>query len=481
MDGMDNNFGLTASEMDETMAQFPFDVDFNIPDSEYNNSAFYLGLGTPAAESSFVPGMSFYQQDQEQYVDPQALEKPEPTFWDPALDGEAFQQQPEGAQLPEAATFSHAQGLEEAAFSHAQGPDGSMTLEQVLTHYLPRADDFIDGQLPIFVDNQSQEPRYYFVGPRDNVEEGAGEGSGAARNDVENVVVENAVVENAVVENVVAENVVVENVVENVAEEEVAREASGEAALADRVLAPNTKGNRVAKKARKPPSRAVKANSCERCRSSKTKCVREEGAASCQSCLKKGVPCHVLGTDGRTNKTNKDRLEAASLAVENFFRDGILLCKDVAQRRLADFGDEKLAFVGPMVRSMSDYQMIRNCLPGQIEQKPMVDFGSGLFRPFINYHDAKLSETRTVHIPMIKQLALVQGEILACLINMVVFGSPSHLAAANDLISRLLHYRNNLGAIQHRVQKYFPSPGEPRDVFEQVRQGVEQRLQKALE
>ncbi|KAK6225823.1 hypothetical protein QIS74_01870 [Colletotrichum tabaci] len=459
MDNMGDEFGLNESEM-EAMAQIHFSMDFTVPNTGYDGSAFSFGFGSPVDGSSYIPGMKFYEQEQEQvqYVDPQALEQPEPAFWTPDFEDEAFQQYEE-AQLPEAAIFSHEQGLEEAAFSHAQGPEGPMTIEQAISHYLPLADDLRAEQTSFLVADQSQEPGYYVVDPKDNIEEGTGEASGAARNDVEEVF---------------------EKVVEKVVEEEVPREASA-AVLTDRVLAPNTKGNRVAKKARKPPSRTVKANSCERCRSSKTKCVREDGAASCGSCLKKGFPCHVLGTDGRTNKTNKNRLEAASLAVEGFFRDGILLCNDVAQRRLADFGDEKVTFIGPMVRSTSDYQSIRNGLSGQIGQQPTVEFGASLFRPLINYHDAKLSETRTVHLPKIKQLALDQGEILAGLINMVVFGSRYHVTAGADLISQLLYYKSDLGSFQARVQKYFPAPGEPRDVFEQVRQGIEQRIQKALE
>ncbi|WQF81951.1 Putative zn(2)Cys(6) fungal-type DNA-binding domain-containing protein [Colletotrichum destructivum] len=453
MDNMGNEFGLTEPEM-EAMTQIPFSMEFTVPNTGYDDSSLYLGFGSPVDGSSYVPGMRFYQQEQEQeqYVDPRALEQHEPAFWNPDFEGKTFQQ-------PEVAIFSHEQGLEEAAFSHAQGPEGPMTIEQAISHYLPLADDLRAEQTPVFVADQSQEPEYYVVDPKDNVEEGTGEASGAARNDVEEVF---------------------EKVVEQVIEEEVPREASA-AALTDRVLAPKTKGNRVAKKARKTPLRTVKANSCERCRSSKTKCVREDGAASCGSCLKKGFLCHVLGTDGRTNKTNKDRLEAASLAVEEFFRDGILLCNDVAQRRLADFGDEKVTFIGPMVRSTSDYQSIRNGLSGQIGQQPTVEFGASLFRPLINYHDAKLSETRTVHLPKLKQLALDQGEILAGLINMVVFGSRYHVTAGAELISQLLYYKSDLGSFQARVQKYFPAPGEPRDVFEQVRQGIEQRIQKALE
>ncbi|KZL83952.1 hypothetical protein CI238_06949 [Colletotrichum incanum] len=258
--------------------------------------------------------------------------------------------------------------------------------------------------------------------------------------------------------------------------EPVPRASPAAESIVEKVLAPNTKGKRVAKTTGNKKVREVKANSCDACRRSKTRCVREEGAASCNLCTKKKCDCYISGTDGRTNKTNQKRLDAAAAAVNDYLKDAVLLCSELVEH------SEQRETAQALLKNMGDFRQVRAIISG-LTRRPLKEFqfAMGPFRPPFCEGTAKLSETRNQRIPQLKQMALEQGEIVGSLLIMLAFSGPSQFEEASRLVAGVMLHNNALVTLKHSVQQYcyFP-PGVVHPVYQQIRQGVEERISAAL-
>ncbi|GJC85882.1 hypothetical protein ColLi_08720 [Colletotrichum liriopes] len=258
--------------------------------------------------------------------------------------------------------------------------------------------------------------------------------------------------------------------------EPVSRASPAVESIVDKVLAPKTKGKRVVKAAGNKKAREVKANSCEACRRSKTKCVREGGAASCNLCTKKKCECYISGTDGRTNKTNQKRLDAAAAAVNDYLKDAILLCSELVEH------PEQMETARALLQNMGDFKQVRAIISG-LTRSPLKEFqfAMGPFRPPFYEGTTKLSETRNQRIPQLKQTALEQGEIVGSLLIMLAFSGPSQFEEASRLVAGVMLHNNALATLKHSIQQhcYFP-PGVVHPVYQHIRQGVEERISAAL-
>ncbi|GKT87259.1 LOW QUALITY PROTEIN: hypothetical protein Ct61P_05109 [Colletotrichum tofieldiae] len=258
--------------------------------------------------------------------------------------------------------------------------------------------------------------------------------------------------------------------------EPVSRASPAVESIVDKVLAPKTKGKRVSKAAGNKKVREVKANSCEACRRSKTKCVREGGAASCNLCTKKKCECYISGTDGRTNKTNQERLDAAAAAVNDYLKDAVLLCSELVEH------PEQMETARALLQNMGDFRQVRAIISGLTRSTlKEFQFAMGPFRPPFYEGTTKLSETRNQRIPQLKQMALEQGEIVGSLLIMLAFSGPSQFEEASRLVAGVMLHNNALATLKHSIQQhcYFP-PGVVHPVYQHIRQRVEERISAAL-
>ncbi|KAK1999977.1 hypothetical protein LX36DRAFT_573135 [Colletotrichum falcatum] len=242
----------------------------------------------------------------------------------------------------------------------------------------------------------------------------------------------------------------------------------------DQALGPNTKGNRVTKKkagkkASEGPIRAVKANSCDACRRSKVKCVTEEGATSCTACLKKNRHCCVSGVDARTNKTNQDRLDVSSAAINDYLKDAILLCSELLSL-------DGMEIPRALLSSQGDFGNIRTVM-STLASTPLkaFQFASGPFRPPIFEGPAKLSDVRKHRAPKLKEMALEQGEIIASLLTMIAFGEDPEVSAAKVLVEKVVQQNLPLEYLKLSIRKFCPFP-VTHPVHQHMRRGIEKCL-----
>ncbi|KAK1966074.1 hypothetical protein LY78DRAFT_711354 [Colletotrichum sublineola] len=245
---------------------------------------------------------------------------------------------------------------------------------------------------------------------------------------------------------------------------------------ADQALAPNTNGNRVAKKkAAGKPTRAVKANSCDACRRSKVKCVAVEGFASCAACLKKNRECCVSGADGRTNKTNQSRIDTAAAVVNTYLKDALIFCSEFTEQ------PAHRATVQALLNTMSDFQKARSFL-SQVTGCPMkeVQFRAGPFRPPVFDGSAKLTEVRKYRIPMLQAMALEQGQVVASLLITLAFGDDAKVSVASRLIGDVMHKGVALDSLKHFIRINCPPPDDHAVVYNNMRQGVQNCLDSVL-
>ncbi|KAK1983534.1 hypothetical protein LZ30DRAFT_653405 [Colletotrichum cereale] len=249
--------------------------------------------------------------------------------------------------------------------------------------------------------------------------------------------------------------------------------------IVDQALAPSQEGNRVAKKkAGKKPGdegfRAVRANSCEACRRSKIKCVAVEGAASCVGCTKKNRSCRVSGTDGRTNRTVQGRLDAATAAVNDYLKDAVLLCSE-----LAEHGDQRPT-AQALLQSMSDFRQVRSVI-SNVTKSPLKEFrfAVGPFRPPIFDGITKLSDTRKHRMPQLRQTALEQGEIVASLLAMLAFDERPQVLVASGLVADVMSNNTTLDAVRQSIRGQCSFP-LTHAVYQNMRQGIQKRLDAAL-
>ncbi|GKT47150.1 uncharacterized protein ColSpa_07331 [Colletotrichum spaethianum] len=246
--------------------------------------------------------------------------------------------------------------------------------------------------------------------------------------------------------------------------------------IVDKAIKPNNKGKRVTKNNSNKKAREVKANSCEACRRSKTKCVREGDADGCNYCKKKNRVCHVSGTDGRTNKTNQERLDAAVTAVNDYLKDAVLLCSELVDH------PEQRQTAQALLHNMGDLRQVRAIISG-LTRSPLKEFrfAMGPFRPPFYEGATKLAETRNQRIPQLKEAAMKQAEIVGSLLIMIVFSGQSQLEEATTLVARVMLHNIALNLLKNDVQQhcYFP-PGSVHPVCQQIRQEIEDRISAAL-
>ncbi|KAK2047620.1 hypothetical protein LZ31DRAFT_539577 [Colletotrichum somersetense] len=232
----------------------------------------------------------------------------------------------------------------------------------------------------------------------------------------------------------------------------------------DQALAPNTNGNRVAKR-----TRAVKANSCDACRRSKVKCVTAEGAQGCNACLKKGHKCHVSGVDGRTHKTNRDRLDKTSSSVNEYLRDAFLLCSEIADQE-----KEKRSMANELLQNMVDFKQVRSCI-SVVNKRPqkMFPFNSGPFRPPMLEDQTKLAVVRNYRGPQLKLAAQHQGKIIAALLAMIAFGSDKEVWIASSHVAKVMKDNTRLDSdcITLSIREHCLIP-DNHLVYEIMRQGI---------
>ncbi|KAK2063165.1 hypothetical protein LY76DRAFT_664969 [Colletotrichum caudatum] len=230
-------------------------------------------------------------------------------------------------------------------------------------------------------------------------------------------------------------------------------------------LAPNTKGNRVAKR-----TRAVKSNSCDACRRSKVKCVTAEGAQGCNACLKKGHKCHVSGVDGRTHKTNRNRLDNTSSNVNDYLKDALLLCSEISDQQ-----KEQRSLAKDLLQAMTDFKQVRSCV-SIVEKTPqkLFPFNQGPFRPPMLEGQTKLAVVRNYRGPQLRLAAQHQGKIIASLLAMIAFGSQNEAWIASSHVAKAMTDNTRLDSdyIALSIREHCSIPDD-HPVYETMRQGIE--------